>query len=248
MQPTIKEIDLAPKHPVLSQFAETIAYLGGDLPTIVIHVHGRKFELLAGQCIPVYGKQFSIENQYNRSARVQVVFNAPVNTTATGPTDAQKEFVTYRNSYFFGTDPVTATNTRGVAFLAQENRYLISWGGGNDMHVSTINDAKPNFLDFKPAAFMAEPAEVLEHPTGDTLPDLLTINGYYSAADMSAWLTAAGMSYEANVKQPYYAAYGGEIIVEPGVALFLSRWAGTTDFKTQVKVRDLGNLNGNAYV
>lgn len=179
----LKEIHLTPKSPSPQQFADTVGYLGGDLPSVVVHIHGRKFQIKAGQAIPVYGKSFMLENPYSRGGRVQIVFNGPVNTSVSAADLSQVEYVTYRNSYEIKNNP--EKNSRGVAFLPQKNRYLIKWGGGNNLNVATINGVDPSFLGTKPAAFMPDTSEPLQHPTGDTLPDLLTIQGHYSPVDMS---------------------------------------------------------------
>lgn len=64
---------------------------------------------------------------------------------------------------------------------------------------------------------------------------------------------ANGMTYSQNVKQPYTKSYSGSLIIEPNVALFLSRWASASDglafdFRTEIQVQDLGDLSGASNV
>lgn len=245
IDPDIRTLNLPPRHPMQDQQARSVGYFGGDIPSIIVHVNGRKSRLYVGQCIPTNGYRISIENPYERTAKVNVMYNAPpaLQPVAKGDgRDEQSQFVTYYGTFKSAIDPA---KWFGAGFLIKEGRALVDLEAESGINVYVLPDANIDFLNTKPATYMPETLD-FKHPTGDVLDKLVCIHGEAPAADVGAWIAAAG--YDAS-KKHYLIEDRNKttVMLEAGTALFAVSSLGEK-FKVNVTARDFGADNGPSYV
>jgi len=241
--PKTATLNLSPRTPSQQQEAQSVGYFNGEVPSIIIHVDGRKTELFIGQCIPTGGHRIAIENPYGRTARVTVMYDAPPSLTPVANVDDQQgRFVTYYGTFDVALD---AAEGSGCGLLLKEGRALIEVDTYYFSNVYVLPRASLDFLATKPAAYMPNTLD-FKHPSGAVFDDLTCIYGLAAYAESVNWIVAAGYPPEDKhfLMQDRYKT---TVQLEAGSAMFVVGRA-NKKFMCNITAVDCGVLNGPSYV
>lgn len=97
----LKSLQMTPRSPVRLGPQDTVGYVGGDLPAIILHHKGRRYRLALGQVLPTNGHEVAVENVGLRTAEIQLVTGAPVNMTASPSAMDPASFQNLNCSYHY---------------------------------------------------------------------------------------------------------------------------------------------------
>ncbi len=245
----IKPVNLTPNNPLQLTVGETLAYVSGELPFVVVHIAGQRVRLEYGACIPIHGEQVRIENPFSATARVNLGMNYPVSSVQPLPLTApQNQRVTYNAAIrVANVTPEHTDRKKGMILMPKEGAFWVDLSF--PMHGAFVlrlpfadleyeNDKPANMLDLD-LGFTAF--------DGSTPDDLAAYFGSYTDLERAEWFAAADYSAsQSRLVARYVQSFSG--MIEAGSALMVYDPDQGDSFEMNGTVTDLGRLRGNGYV
>ena len=231
---------LAPRSQYDMPEAQSVGYFSGDLPALVIEVHGRLHELELGQSIPVRGKTYRVCNPFARTADVSIMINAAPQLIASARGEEwtrQKGFVTYNRTLTFNGDQ--PGENQGLGLMLTSGRAVVHIESSQRFFADVYPSVPSDWATSQPAGSL-EDTFTVQHVSGDVLPGLTAISGYYDNAHKVTWEAATGYT-AANKVEDLSQALAQTYVLETGNAIFFNR-ANTHSLVT-VTLRDLGDVS-----
>lgn len=169
---------LTPHSPMRFVRCQTIGYHSGELPSVIVHIGGDKYELWPGQVIPTGDTIVMVENPYERHGEVQFVINAdpqPIADVRAGPGSRQSKFVTYQTRVAI--TGVTDTDPRGCMIYQRDGLGLLRLEG-DFLGLSRFwTGVTEDMLNGRPAAMYPDAQAIPAHTSGSVHPRLMMAKG-----------------------------------------------------------------------
>ena len=220
--------------------AETVGYVSGDLPYVLLHVRGQVLKLWRGQSVPVSGNSYALENVFARTGEVAIAVNIPVSLAAEqGKVDAADA---YQSDVAI---PVLADHKAGVAIMPTEGSVILIVNATRAVDVILYPDARSAYMDVRPAGFMDAAAPTFTSSLGNTLTNIASIAGHYTDALAADWVAAS--EYLGNPVK-LQSNKNGTFEVRKGSALFVVSADLDEDISLALKLQDLGSYRGKGIV
>lgn len=241
-------VNLSPKSPVGVTECDSVAYIGGDLPTLVVMVSGKVHNLVRGQCIPTKGKQVALFNPYSRRGKAEVIYNTEPTAMAAPPGD--HELVQHEHRYFALAEAAAngggGTTKNGFLAYVSAGKARVSFeiDSATSGQVIIVSDAAPGMMEAKPDNFLVRTRK-LRNIQGEELTSVVAYDGNYSDWAIDQWVQNSGI--DATRLRTIGSTRKMSFILTAGDGFVVSHlWA--DEFRASIEVWDLGDVPSDSYV
>lgn len=168
---------------------QTLSYMNGDAPHLIVRDGSDSKRLTPGQSLPIDSEYAQVCNPFPRPVEVLMARGLPI-SMGPEPFDLTRGQLAVVTSSFLFT--VTAPEA-AILILLRRGKALISM---YDSNASQINVQAVTVSSFNPAMLMAKPATVMPTPTtflgvdGEPDPCIISVSGTCVALDYNTWMTA----------------------------------------------------------
>jgi len=242
--------NLNPQSPLSYPEASSIAYLGGDLPGILLHVDDNTHFLAPGDCFPTDGKSIALENPFQRGGKdLSIGVNMPLTygSALRFSFDSREgSTVTYYTAESIQNAGDDLGRKKAVAMIKKDGAARVEIKSDAPVDVSAYPGVGADFMDLLPAGVLSDPVR-LNHPSGNRLETVDAHSGSFDNAGAAAWFDASAEASLGDVTVISKGITSITLTVEAGDMLFVSG-AEDADLDVQIKVMDLGDVNGVAVV
>lgn len=220
---------------------ETIAFLSGEVPRLVIRDGSDAFDIWEGQCLPIEGPSVYIQNPYQRD----VVVNIGVDMAASYGVNDLSDFTGrhyQKTTWLMQAGAFAADGARrvGVGILPDKGRYevMAQFSGVTDLRTTLVAGADPAFMAAKPAGALEGTGQARDI-LGPWANGMMEVSGYFTDADITAWVTSSG--FTGQLRTYSYDNLTRELrwTLDRTTALIVSVAPGST-IKGHLLIRELG--------
>lgn len=248
------QMTLTPHQPMRFKDCRSIAYMTGDLPSVILHIGGDKYELFPGQCIPTGGTIVMIENPYERHGLCEFSLNGkpqPMADMRALPGSRQAEYVTYITSATISA-PV-ATADMGLVLHLKGGRGRVKLQGSHLTDGYILQGLPPNELGNRPASMTQQVVQKPQHSGGAVFPRAGVRAGEIpDSGTINTWLSAYGLTW-GNWNNGTWVTpdAGGSITVDLANDAMIAVWGsmdpGDPDARISITLEDFGVREGKAH-
>lgn len=221
---------------------ESVAYLNGGAPHLVLRDGSDAYRLPQGQCVPMRSQSGRIVNPYPRAVECLIGRGLPVRY---GPETAslsyqQKVSMTVQSNRYKSAATQTPGTRMAFGLLMNKGRAIVRFNnnlpGLEDTKLLIFRGASQAFLYAKPAGCM-DAGAVMRFKDLTADDSVTAIYGEYTPQHIVDWMGAAGYN-PANVIE-YTHINDMEAMVTETDAVFLARY-NTTGFHAHIEMTHLG--------
>lgn len=241
--PDVRKITLSPRNPMTLHRCQTIGYLHGDIPSIIVEVGGDPFVVRMGQCIPTGGREVAIMNPFSRTASAQISFNAAPQSLSSANIEEQRQFVTYRAVTTLGADASRIGDFRGVGLVSLgSGSFVLEYETTYPVQAIAYSHASPENLANKPSGFM-DVSVTFDHLSVASMDTVAAMSGFYSYQQIVDWLAQTELK-EWDKKAVGRSLLSGRILVEPNTAIVLKTNNIDTTIDVNMSIEELPEVTG----
>ncbi len=230
--------------------AETISYIGGGVPRLIVREGSDAWDLWEGQTLPISSAKAQLINPYEKAAEINIAQGMPVrigvNSARSGTRHSEQLFYNSRIDVGNG---ITGRRV-GIGFMPKRGRYLVSVSHllltadtvANSYRATILNGASLSFLSAKPEGMMMQVPSVLDYQNNPN-EQIMAVAGDYTDAEFAAWVAAAGYTgAPASQSVWLFRETTQRWTIDAGTAVFFSRepGAGSSMNNFRFTLEDLG--------
>ena len=200
-------IQIPPYGRVKIDVSETVAYINGDVPHLILRAGSDAARLPCGQCLPVDAFYAEIVNPFPVVAEVLIGRGLPVHYSPEVGylTENQRANICSTGARYATNAGIAVSGRYGAGFLLKRGVALLRFkdriDNGNDSRVVIFRGAKPSFMEAKPVGCMDLPFG-LRHGNHATDNSFLYAFGPYEQSMVDAWV--AGSGFDGTISEQFH--------------------------------------------